>query len=44
MPYLPEQPEQQTMPEPRKGKKIPLCNTGKNVDNLDTTIVEYLEG
>ena len=28
----------------RKGKKIPLCNTGKNVDNLDTTIVEYLEG
>lgn len=27
-----------------KAKKVPLCNTGKNVDNLDTTIVEYLEG
>ncbi len=28
----------------RKGKKVPLSETAKNVDSLDTTVSEYLEG
>lgn len=28
----------------RKGKSVPLCEPAKNVDSLDKTITEYLEG
>lgn len=28
----------------RKDRKVPLCNPAKNVDNLDTTVTDYLEG
>ena len=28
----------------RKGKTVPLCAPAKNVDSLDKTVTEYLEG
>lgn len=28
----------------RKGKSVPLCEPAKNVDSLDKTVTEYLEG